>query len=98
MKRFIEYTVLRAFVTAWRLAESPTSLSPLFVNATTEGVVRLPSEFSRTTGSRPSIMAIQELVVPKSMPSTFAISRTVGHQQHRCQAVHLGPNMLIISH
>ena len=38
-----------------------------------EGVVRLPSEFSRTNGSPPSMMAIHEFVVPKSMPSTFAI-------------------------
>jgi hypothetical protein len=36
-------------------------------------VVRLPSEFSKTTGSPPSMTAMQEFVVPKSMPSTFAI-------------------------
>jgi hypothetical protein len=47
--------------------------SPFLVNATTDGVVRLPSEFSRTTGSPPSMTDMQELVVPKSMPSTFAI-------------------------
>jgi hypothetical protein len=66
--------VLRALVTAWRFAASPTTRSPLFVNATTEGVVRLPSEFSKTSGSPPSITAMQEFVVPKSIPSTFAIS------------------------
>src|SRR5438876_11641768 len=65
--------VFREFVTACRFAASPTNRSPDFVKATTEGVVRLPSEFSRTTGSPPSITAIQELVVPKSMPSTLAI-------------------------
>src|SRR5271169_1687539 len=65
--------VLRELVTAWRLAASPTMRSPLLVNATTDGVVRLPSEFSRTSGSPPSMTAIQELVVPKSMPKTFAI-------------------------
>jgi hypothetical protein len=43
------------------------------VKATTEGVVRLPSEFSSTEGSPPSITAMQEFVVPKSMPSIFAI-------------------------
>jgi hypothetical protein len=43
------------------------------VNATTEGVVRLPSEFSSTDGSPPSMTAMQEFVVPKSMPSIFAI-------------------------
>src|SRR6267143_1707433 len=65
--------VFRVLVTAWRLAASPTSRSPVFEKATTEGVVRLPSEFSRTAGSPPSITAMQELVVPKSMPNTFAI-------------------------
>jgi len=55
------------------LAASPTTRSPVLVKATTEGVVRLPSEFSRTTGSPPSIAAMQEFVVPKSMPKTFAI-------------------------
>ena len=65
--------MLRELVTAWRLAASPTSRSPVLVKATTEGVVRLPSEFSKTTGSPPSMTAMQELVVPKSMPITFAI-------------------------
>jgi hypothetical protein len=41
--------------------------------ATTEGVVRLPSEFSSTNGSPPSMTAMQELVVPRSIPRTFAI-------------------------
>jgi hypothetical protein len=45
------------------------------VNATTEGVVRAPSLFSKTTGSPPSITAMQELVVPKSMPKTLAINK-----------------------
>ena len=60
-------------VTAWRFAASPTTRSPDFVNATTDGVVRLPSEFSSTSGSPPSMTAMQEFVVPKSMPNTFAI-------------------------
>jgi hypothetical protein len=47
--------------------------SPVFVNATTDGVTRLPSEFSNTEGSPPSMTAMQELVVPRSMPITFAI-------------------------
>jgi hypothetical protein len=47
--------------------------SPDFVNATTDGVVRLPSEFSSTSGSPLSMTAMQEFVVPKSMPNTFAI-------------------------
>src|SRR6516225_4689756 len=73
MKRLIEKTVFCELVTAWRFAACPTSRSPLFVNATTDGVVRAPSEFSKTTGSPPSITDMQELVVPKSIPKTFAI-------------------------
>src|ERR1700733_9298386 len=65
--------VLRELVTAWRLAASPTTRSPDFVKATTDGVVRLPSEFSSTNGSPLSMTAMQEFVVPKSMPNTFAI-------------------------
>ena len=60
MKRLIEYTVFREFVTAWRFADSPTNRSPLLVKATTDGVVRLPSEFSKTSGSPASITAMQE--------------------------------------
>src|SRR6516165_6288469 len=75
MKRLIEKTVFCALVTAWRFAAWPTRRSPLFVNATIEGVVRAPSEFSRTTGSPPSITAIHELVVPRSIPKILAILR-----------------------
>ena len=38
-----------------------------------DGVVRAPSEFSRTTGSPASMTAIQELVVPKSIPKILLI-------------------------
>ncbi|MCL4163134.1 UNVERIFIED_CONTAM: hypothetical protein GTU68_001390, partial [Idotea baltica] len=55
-------------VTACRLAAWPTRRSPFFANATTEGVVRAPSEFSRTDGSPPSMTDMQELVVPRSIP------------------------------
>ncbi len=40
---------------------------------TTEGVIRPPSAFSTTTGSPASITAATELVVPKSIPNTFAM-------------------------
>jgi hypothetical protein len=53
---------------AWRLAGSPTLRSPLSTNATTDGVVLLPSLLGITTGSLPSITETHELVVPKSMP------------------------------
>src|SRR5437660_12827673 len=66
--------VFLELVTAWRLAASPTKRSPVLVKATTEGVTRRPSEFSRTSGSPPSITAMHELVVPKSIPITFAIN------------------------
>jgi hypothetical protein len=38
-----------------------------------EGVVRAPSAFSITRAFLPSITAMQEFVVPKSIPITFAI-------------------------
>ena len=38
------------------------------MNATVEGVVLIPSAFSITLGVWPSIMATQELVVPRSIP------------------------------
>jgi hypothetical protein len=74
MNRLTEKIVFAGFVIAWRFAACPTNRSPDFENATTEGVVRAPSEFSKTTGSPPSITAMQEFVVPKSMPKIFAIS------------------------
>lgn len=49
----------------------PTSLSPPFVKATTEGVVLAPSEFVTIVGFPPSIAATAELVVPKSIPTTY---------------------------
>src|SRR4051794_2498063 len=68
MNRLIEKIVFSGFITAWRLATVPTSLSPESVKATTEGVVRPPSAFSRTVGSPPSKTATHELVVPRSIP------------------------------
>ena len=68
MKRLIEKIVRSGLTTAWRLATVPTRRSSLSVNATTEGVVRPPSLFSRTVGSPPSMTAKHELVVPRSIP------------------------------
>src|SRR6185503_10395743 len=65
--------VFFALVTAWRLAGAPTRTSPSSVYATTEGVVRAPSEFSITLGLPPSMIATHELVVPRSMPMIFAM-------------------------
>src|SRR6187401_1798852 len=68
MKRLMENTVFSGFVTAWRLATCPTSRSPDFVNATTDGVRRPPSGLVMTTDSPPSMTATTELVVPRSIP------------------------------
>jgi hypothetical protein len=68
MNRLIENTVFSGFVTAWRFATCPTSRSPPFVKATTDGVRRPPSELVMTTGSPPSMTATTELVVPRSIP------------------------------
>src|SRR3954453_16830477 len=74
MKRLMENTVLSGLVTAWRLTTWPPMRSPdLGFTATTEGVMRLPSAFSSTVGSPPSITATTEFVVPRSIPITFAI-------------------------
>src|SRR2546423_9760792 len=65
--------VFSGFVTAWRLATWPTKRSPFLVMATMDGVSRAPSLFSSTVGSPASIIAITELVLPRSIPSTFGI-------------------------
>ena len=66
--------VFSGLVTIWFLAVCPTKRSSLSVNATMEGVVRMPSAFSITFGLVPSMTATQEFVVPRSIPITFAIS------------------------
>ena len=73
MKRLIEKMVFSGLVIACRLATCPTSLSPDLLIATTEGVKRAPSAFGMTVGSPPSITAMTEFVVPRSMPNTCAI-------------------------
>ena len=73
MWRFTERIVRSTFVTAWRLATSPTSTSPFLANATTLGVVREPSALAMTSGSPPVSTATTELVVPRSMPTARVI-------------------------
>ena len=68
IRRLMAKKVLAALVTAWRLAGWPTRRSASSRMATTEGVVRAPSAFSMTLGALPSMMATQELVVPRSIP------------------------------
>src|SRR5579862_3251861 len=79
MSRLIANRVFCGLVTAWRLAGWPTTTSPSLVKASIEGVVRSPSLFSITRGLPPSMMATHELVVPRSMPITFAM----GHSENR---------------
>ena len=69
----MENKVFSGLTTAWRFAKSPAKRSPFLANATTEGVVLLPSLFSIIFGAPPSTTAIAELVVPKSIPNIFAI-------------------------
>jgi len=64
--------VRSGLVMACRFATWPTSRSPSLVNATTDGVMRLPSSLVSTLGSRPSMMATTLFVVPRSMPMIFA--------------------------
>src|SRR5437870_5742890 len=66
--------VLSGLRTVWRLASWPTRRSPVLVNATTEGVRRLPSLFIITVGFPPSITATTEFVVPRSIPTAFAMT------------------------
>ena len=73
MWRFTLRKVRSGLVMAWRLATSPTNTSPAFEKATTDGVVREPSEFGITTGSPASRTATTELVVPRSIPTAFAM-------------------------
>src|SRR5713226_4700470 len=78
--------VFSGLVTAWRLATWPTRRLPSFANATTEGVVRPPSEFVITVGSPPSMTATTEFVVPKSIPIILLILRIlhevlIGHRR-----------------
>ena len=73
MNRLIEKIVFCGFVTCWRFAGAPTSRCPSRPKATTDGVVRPPSAFGMTVGSEPSSTAMQELVVPRSIPMVFAM-------------------------
>src|SRR5437867_2358498 len=74
MNRLAEEMVFSGLSTAWRLASWPTRRSAVLVNPATDGVKRLPSLLMITVGLPPSITATTEFVVPRSMPTAFAIS------------------------
>ena len=73
MWRFTERIVRSGFVIAWRFATSPTRTSPVFENATTDGVVRFPSALGMTTGSPASRIETTEFVVPRSIPTALGM-------------------------
>src|SRR5438132_2337665 len=75
MWRFTDRMVRSGLVIACRLATSPTRTSPVFENATTEGVVRAPSALGMTVGSPASSTATTELVVPRSMPTALGMGK-----------------------
>src|SRR5215212_5468703 len=79
MWRFTERIVRSGLVMAWRLATSPTRTSPPLENATTDGVVRAPSELGMTTGSPASRTETTELVVPRSMPTALGMGGLLLH-------------------
>ena len=74
---FAATIVLSGFVTACLRAGSPTKSSPSFENATTEGnafpPTVAPSAAGIIVGFPPITTAAAELLVPKSIPITFAI-------------------------
>src|SRR6266480_3226690 len=87
MNRLMEYTVFSGFVTACRFATCPTSRSPVFVMATTDGVVRAPSWLGITTGSPPCNTATTEFVVPSSKGSIHVECMLVKFSDNICNAV-----------
>src|SRR4051794_27454477 len=105
MWRFTERMVRSTFVTACRLATSPTSTSPFLAKATTEGVVRAPSALAMTVGSPPSSTATTEFVVPRSIPTARAMvlppvaGRPVrGRRRCRVFVVELGATLTCCLH
>src|ERR1700743_92321 len=107
MCRLTDLMVRSTLVTAGFLAGWPTSTSPFFANATTDGVVREPSELAITVGSPPSRTATTELVVPRSMPTAramkvppdvqYLVSRLGGARSPVWSGIGLEPSALHLS-
>src|SRR5438105_9742092 len=82
MWRLTDRIVRSGLVMAWRLATSPTSTSPFFAKATTDGVVREPSALGMTTGSPAWKTQTTELVVPRSIPTAFTMDCSLLAEVH----------------
>jgi len=54
--------------------QRPDEPLSFLVNATTDGVVRAPSAFGITVALPPSMIAMHEFVVPRSIPITFSFA------------------------
>src|SRR5918992_4851385 len=92
MKRLAEVIVPFGLRIACLRASWPTRRSPWSVKATTDGVVRDPSALAITDGSPPSMTAITELVVPRSIPTALAMC--VPHLQRRLAESSVDPEGL----
>src|SRR5919206_3390375 len=88
--------VLAALVTAWRLAIWPPSRSPLSVKPTTVGVVRPPSLFGTICTAPPSKTATQQLVVPKSIPTTLPITFLSRGELGQAVSRRLGGGLVVV--
>ena len=98
MNRLMLKTVFLGLVTCWCLAGWPTRRSPLSVKPTTLGVVRAPEALIKTLGLPASMMATQELVVPRSMPMILDI-RWVSEGHERASLVPMPtPRKCLISY
>src|ERR1700689_2398818 len=76
IRRLTANRVFCGLVTAWRLADWPSSTSSSLAKATIDGVVRSPSLFSITRGLPPSMIATHDFGVPRSMALTLLMGRT----------------------
>eukprot|EP00962_Isochrysis_galbana_P026617 scaffold8264_cov109-Isochrysis_galbana.AAC.13 len=70
MNRFAATTVLGTFDRACALASCPTTTEPPARNATVDGVSGSPWRLGSTMGTPSRRMAIAELVVPRSIPTS----------------------------
>src|SRR4051812_31815602 len=83
-------------IAACRLAASPTiNLFSFLSKDTTEGVVREPSGFSNTRGVFPSITAIHEFVVPRSIPTILLLILLLIFILYFCLLVYFFANLYL---